>query len=179
MKVTVGSKNPVKISAVKQAFLTVFPDETWEVVGIDVKSGVSDQPMSDKESIKGATNRANRALRQAKSDFGVGLEGGLQKIGKYWFDCGWIVIVKKNGEIGIGSTIKMITPERLMKLIHEGTELGAANDIVFGKKNSKHAEGHFGLMTNNALTRTRGYTDGVIAALSRFLHPHLFTDEVS
>lgn len=174
MKVAVGSKNPVKIAAVKEAFEKVFPEEQWEVEGIEVSSGVPDQPMSDEESITGARNRANRSLKDLNADYGVGLEGGLQEINGLWFDNGWIVVMNKKGAEGVGSTVKMPTPAKLMDLIHQGIELGIANDMVFKTKNSKHAEGHFGLMTKNAITRTSGYRDGVIAALSRFVHPDLF-----
>src|SRR3989344_4029632 len=121
MKVAVGSKNPVKIEAVKRAFEIIWPEKKWDVLGVEVSSGVSNQPMSDLESIKGATTRAKRAIKALKADFGVGLEGGLQKIKKDWFDCGWIVVINKN-----------------------------------------------------AITRTTAYRDGVIAALSYFLHTHLF-----
>lgn len=62
-----------------------------------------------------------------------------------------------------------------MKLIHQGRELGDVNDILFGVENSKQGEGHFGLMTNGVLTRQQGYQDAVIAALSAFLHPELFS----
>ncbi|MCL5438700.1 MAG: inosine/xanthosine triphosphatase [Patescibacteria group bacterium] len=174
MKIVVGSKNPTKIQAAKEAFLMVFPNKKWEVVGIDVESGVVSQPMSDDESIKGARNRAKAAIKKIKANYGVGLEGGLQKIDGMWFDCGWIVIIDKEGNEGIGSTIKMHTPKKFMKLIDKGIELGIVNDMIFKTKNSKHAEGHFGLMTNGAITRTKGYRDGVISALSRFIHPELF-----
>lgn len=174
MIVAVGSKNPVKIEAVLLAFRAVFPKENWEVFGADVFSGVSDQPMSDAESIQGARNRARHAIKGLDADYGVGLEGGLQKIGDHHFDCGWIVVVDKNGNEGIGSTIKIMTPPRIMELIHQGNELGTANDVVFNKTNSKQAEGHFGLMTRNVITRTYGYRDGTISALSRFVHPQLF-----
>jgi len=53
-------------------------------------------------------------------------------------------------------------------------ELGVANDVVFGSTNSKQGEGHFGLMTKNVITRSDGYMQGVVMALSRFVHPHLF-----
>lgn len=175
MKVVVGSTNPVKIEAVKQAFDKVFPEKKWQVVGIEVLSGVPNQPMSDLESIKGARNRAKNALKKVKADFGVGLEGGLQQVGKCWFDCGWIVVLDKKGTEGIGSTIKMETPKKLMELIKKGMELGEANDVLFRTVNSKQAEGHFGLMTKNAITRTSGYKSGVIAALSHFVHPKLFS----
>lgn len=173
-KVAVGSKNPRKLESVELAFKEVWPEEKWEIVGIDSQSGVSNQPMSDEESITGARNRARHAIKEAKSDFGVGLEGGLQKIGPHHFQCGWMVVIDKNGKEGIGSSIKMNTPRRAMELIEKGMELGEVSDVLFGKVNSKRAEGYFGLMTKNAITRMKGYKDGVIVALTRFINPHLF-----
>ena len=40
--VVVGSKNPVKLTAVKEAFETVFPDDKFSFESIDVPSGVSE-----------------------------------------------------------------------------------------------------------------------------------------
>ncbi|HET7059911.1 MAG TPA: inosine/xanthosine triphosphatase [Candidatus Saccharimonadales bacterium] len=173
MKVAVGSKNPVKIESVRLAFKALWPDKKWQVEGVGVASDVSDQPMSDEESIKGAHNRAQKALEKLGADYGVGLEGGLQKTGEHWLDCGWVVVVDKDGNEGIGSTVKMIVPKKMMNLIRAGKELGEACDIVFKETNSKHGDGHFGLMTKNQITRTSGYKDGVIAALSYFVHPNL------
>lgn len=174
MKIAVGSKNPVKIACVKEAFEKVFPDIAWEVEGVDVASGVPDQPMSDIESITGAQNRAQGARDALGADYGVGLEGGLQEIENNWFDSGWIVIVDAAGNEGMGSTIRMLTPEKMMEMIREGMELGHVNDKLFGVENSKHGDGHFGLLTNGAITRTSGYRDGVIAALARFIKPEVF-----
>lgn len=174
MKVAIGSKNPVKIQSVKEAFELAWPNKKWQFIGVDVKSGVSDQPMSDLESIKGAKTRAKRALKALDGDFGVGLEGGLQKVGKDWFDAGWIAVINKAGQVGIGSTVRMITPSKMMKLIKGGMELGLVNDKLFGINNSKHGDGHFGLMTNNIITRSSGYRDGVVTALVRFLKPEVF-----
>lgn len=174
MKIAVGSKNPVKIACVKEAFEKVFPDITWKVEGVNVASGVPDQPMSDIESITGARNRAQEARDALGADYGVGLEGGLQEIENNWFDSGWIVIVDAAGNEGIGSTIRMLTPEKMMEMIREGMELGHVNDKLFGVENSKHGDGHFGLLTNGAITRTSGYRDGVIAALARFIKPEVF-----
>ena len=174
MKVAVGSKNPAKIEAVRLAFQKVYPQETWEIEGFDVGSGVSDQPMSDSESITGARNRASRAIKALHADYGVGLEGGIQQVDELYFDCGWIVVINKDGEEGIGSSPKIIVPKKMMELIQEGKELGVVCDILFGTTNSKQASGHFGLMTDDNLTRTEGYVSGIIMALSRFLHPELF-----
>ena len=174
MKVVVGSTNPVKIEATKRAFKKVWPKKKWEIVGIEVSSGVSHQPMTDKEAVKGARNRAKRALKLGKADFGVGLEGGLQEFEGIWFDTGWIVVVNKKGTQGIGSTIRMQNAPKTIKMVHEGMELGHVDDVVFKVRNSKQGDGHFGLMSKNAVTRTEAYTEGVISALVRFIHPELF-----
>jgi inosine/xanthosine triphosphatase len=172
--VTVGSANPAKINAVRVGFARVWPQMSWKIDGVTTKSGISAQPMSDSETIRGARNRATSALNSASTGWGVGLEGGLQLIDNLWFDCGWIVVIRSDGLEGIGSTARIITPPTMMRQIESGQELGSVVDAVFGTQNAKQGDGHFGLMTNNAITRTSGYADGVIMALSRFLHPELF-----
>jgi len=162
---------------VRIAFEKVWPEEKWLIEGVEVDSEVSSQPMSDEETIKGAKTRALKAIESLNADFGVGLEGGLHKIGEHWFDCGWMVIIDNKGKEGIGSTIRAHTPQKMMKFVHKGIELGDACDIVFERKNTKHAEGQFGLMTNKHITRTSGYVDGVVIALASFINPGLFENE--
>lgn len=175
MKVAIGSTNPVKIQAVKAAFKKVWPKETFIFRGVKVDSGVSHQPMSDLESIKGARNRARLALKKTKADFGVGLEGGVQKVGRNWFDCGWIVVLDRNGNEGIGSSIRMETPSKMVSLMAKNDfELGDVDDLMFNRKNSKQAEGHFGLMTGNKIIRAKAYEHAVISALVRFINPDIF-----
>jgi len=55
MKILVGSKNPVKIKAVEEAFSKYFDNIVVE--GINVNSGVSVQPVNN-ETYAGAQNRA-------------------------------------------------------------------------------------------------------------------------
>ena len=176
MKIAVGSQNPVKIEAVRLAFEELWPEERWVVEGVNVSSGVSDQPMSDEESIQGARNRAERSIKELHADYGVGLEGGLHQIGELYFDCGWVAVVDRQGIEGIGSTAKIPTPPRMVEMIKKGMEIGVVNDLIFGTQNSKQGDGHFGLMTKNVITRRSGYRDGVVMALSRFVHPELFNE---
>ena len=104
IRVAVGSTNPCKIEAVRQAFTDMFHRQQHhnnaEIVisSHDAKSGVSDQPMGDTETKEGAYNRAIAALSslslerrtdnnnddqssfpELTMEFAVGLEGGLEK----------------------------------------------------------------------------------------------------
>lgn len=174
MKIAVGSTNPTKINATKLAFRKMFPGKQIMVIGISVSSGIPDQPMSATEALTGAKNRARRALKKTRADFGIGLEGGMQKIHKYWIETGWCAIVDTKGNLGIGSSIHMQVPPKLLRHIKKGKELGQATDIEFATIESGKKTGFFGLMTNGKISRTKGYADGIIAALTRFLHPQLF-----
>ncbi len=172
--IAVGSKNPAKIEAVLNAFQTVWPEDHWVIEGYDVPSGVSDQPMSDQEAIRGAVERAGAALKMCDADFSVGVESGLQKVGSAHFGCGWIFIIDKTGKWGIGSSARVIIPEKMMDIVKTGKECGDATDILFGVENSKQNNGYFGLVSNDTVTRASAYTHGVIFALAPFLHEDLF-----
>ncbi len=76
MKIIVGSKNPNKVEAVREVFAPLFPE--LEVVGFEVSSDISDQPLSMSETIRGAMNRAKNAFHGC--DFSIGIEGGLMEV---------------------------------------------------------------------------------------------------
>lgn len=78
MRINVGSTNEVKIGAVKDIFSSYQRFVGAEVNGVDVPSGVAEQPMSLAETVRGATNRAKAAKGDA--DFGVGIEGGHMEV---------------------------------------------------------------------------------------------------
>ncbi len=82
MKILVGSKNPVKISAARETFSLYF-DNVEVVEGISVPSFVPDQPINE-ETYQGAQNRANELHKinldqNLNAEFSVGIEGGIQK----------------------------------------------------------------------------------------------------
>ena len=72
--ISVGSKNPVKVNAVANVVKRIWPDA--EVIGVDVPSGISEQPRTDEEAISGAENRAIAAMKQANVDLSRGAESG-------------------------------------------------------------------------------------------------------
>ena len=51
--VVVGSQNDAKVKSASMALARIFPSHDIEVKSVSVESGVSVQPMSDEECIKG------------------------------------------------------------------------------------------------------------------------------
>ncbi|OGH10492.1 MAG: hypothetical protein A2857_00800 [Candidatus Levybacteria bacterium RIFCSPHIGHO2_01_FULL_36_15] len=176
MIVAVGSKNKTKINPVKKIFSRHFKD--IKVVGVNVLSGVRDQPMEDGETFKGALNRASQALKKIKdAEYGVGIEGGFHKYSYGWFERSIVVVVDRNGDIGIGSSGGVVMPEKIIKRIKKGENLSQAIDATFGTKNIGKGIGMFGVFTKGAVTRTKAVEHGVAFALSRFLHKNLYQDK--
>ena len=66
-KVLIASENPVKINATKKAFEEVFTDR-FEFKGVSADSLVSDQPMSNDETLKGAINRLQN-IQHLEADY--------------------------------------------------------------------------------------------------------------
>jgi len=171
--IIVASKNPVKIEAVREG-LTAFLKEPFEITGVSVPSGVSDQPMSDAETFSGAVNRVNAALQHYPSgDYYVGLEGGVEETISGLMAFAWMVI--SNGKkVGKARTASFFLPLRVAELVHGGMELGHADDVVFSKSNSKQQNGAVGLLTNDVITRKSLYIPAVQMAFIPFLNPELY-----
>src|SRR5436309_1627853 len=94
--VAVGSTNPVKIGAVRAMIAQVWADA--RVDGVSVPSGVSDQPIGDDETIRGALARAAAARDALGTELGVGIEGGVvERSDGTMRTCAWAAIVGANG----------------------------------------------------------------------------------
>lgn len=174
-KIIVASKNPVKIRAALEGFNQMFPEEAFDIEGVSVVSGVSDQPMSNAETLQGARQRVENAyVAHTSADFWVGIEGGIEETHGEMEAFAWIVVKSKEGKVARGRTGAFFLPPRVAELVREGKELGEADDIVFGKTNSKQDNGAVGLLTDNAIHREHYYTHAIILALIPFKKKDLY-----
>ncbi|MEQ8470049.1 MAG: inosine/xanthosine triphosphatase [Marinoscillum sp.] len=85
----------------------------------------------------------------------------------------WRVVIS-NERIGKSRTSTFYLPPKVVELIHDGVELGHANDQVFGEKSSKHKGGAVGSLTGGVLGRTEYYVLAVMLALVPFKNPLLY-----
>jgi len=175
MKIIVASENPVKKKAVLTGFEKMFSGESFEVEGVSVPSGVGDQPHGDEETFRGARNRAEKASREHPgADYYVGIEGGVEERDSELGVTAWVTVKSRDGEWGKGKTSMFFLPPRVAELVREGKELGDADDIVFGRTNSKQQNGAVGLLTDNAVERAEYYREAVVFALIPFKNRKLY-----
>jgi inosine/xanthosine triphosphatase len=175
MKIVVASKSPVKIAAALEEFRRMFPEITYTHDSVSVPSGVSEQPMTDAETLTGAMNRVENARRTVPdADYWVGIEGGCEDHGEDMVAFAWVAVASKDGKTSKARAQMFLLPKQIAELIRGGMELGPADDKVFGRTNSKQQNGTVGLLTGDALNRTSYYTDAVIFALIPFKNQHLY-----
>lgn len=173
MKIAVGSKNPVKVGAVEDGFRLYYPD--CNVTGMEVESGVAEQPMTEEETVKGARQRANIALKtEINADFGVGLEGGVCEIAGKMYECAWVCVVDRAGIEGLAGGLYFELPPKVAEKIRAGGELGPIMDELTGEINVKQKLGAIGMLTKGKLDRKSAYVQIVVSAMIKFVSPEWF-----
>ena len=178
LRIAVGSKNPVKLAAVRQAFFRAFPDRPLVCVGHDVPSGVRDQPWGRDETRWGAIRRQGGALRaETGADYAVGIEGGVVEGNGGLQSIAYVAICRsRDMRPSVEHTASFRLPPRVERLLrgqepgHGKLELGAACDLVFNETNSKQQGGTVGALTRGLIDRTTYYEHAVVCALAPFLH---------
>jgi inosine/xanthosine triphosphatase len=176
MKVLVGSDNPIKIDAVKEAFSLHF--ENIDVISRAVESNVSDQPLNN-ETYIGARIRARKLLdlnisENLGAEFCVGIEGGIMQIFEKWFAFGCMCIVDNKNNEGFGTSAHFELPEEVTKRLINREELGDVMDDIMKQKNTKQGLGAIGFFTNGVMNRKELYVPGLIAALVPFNHREMY-----
>lgn len=176
VKIIVGSLNPVKLVATREAFSNYYSQA--DVFGLEVHSGVSDQPI-DEEAFEGAENRATRLLvlnykRNLAADFFVGIEGGISKIYDRWFAFGCICIINKHMQKSFGTSAHFELPQFVTERLLNREELGIVMDEIMSAKNTKQKDGAISFFTKGVMNRKELYVPGIISALVPFNHEGMY-----
>ena len=175
MKVVIASKSPVKKTSVEKAFKLLYPNTAIDFICVDAKSGVSDQPMSDEETRRGALGRVRHAKELSPGgDIYIGLEGGS---GDHYGDLhcfGWAV-AESEGTFGFGRTFSFVIPPAVHEIMKtKNLELSHAVDDFFSKSGTKTGTGLIGPLTNDAVTYMDWYVHAIVAALLPFFKKEFY-----
>ena len=181
MKINIGSKNKVKIDALKE-ILKEYPDFlNAEVICKDVDSGVSHQPKSLEETVDGAMKRAKNSFIDC--DYSVGLESGLMKVPETktgFMDVTACAIYDgKNFHLGLSSAFEY--PIKVTDYVFKNNaELSDAyRDLGFTTKAKiGEEEGIIGVLTKGRLVRKEYTKQSIIMALIHLENKELYDNKV-
>ena len=199
----VGSKRGPKLNAVNEAleaFSAVLAPETqFEVVGVEVESGVSHTPASREELMRGARQRAEALAQLARENgagwqYFVGLEGGLDVVHesaspdeivrdsasrqngqqrRVFLESWAYVSDGARGHFGRSGGIEL--PEALAhEVLENGVELSVAIDRFAGAAGIRDAQGAWGVLSSNFITRQEAFRVAVIAAFAPFYNGSMY-----
>lgn len=166
MKIVLTSTNKAKVAAVKKIFSKIF--SKFDLICVDVDSGVSATPITDNEGITGSINRIEAGkLLVKKADYYIGLEGIITKNLGGTFICGWCAIeCPKLARISFGCSGKVMIPDYISEKIKSFGELSC---LVKDNYPSELVEkldilGSNGVITNSMYTRVDEFEDAVNCA---------------
>jgi inosine/xanthosine triphosphatase len=192
--IAVGSTRRPKLNAVWEA-LTIFgpwldSNAQFDVVGVDVPSGVSHTPISRVELMAGARSRAEALVQLARREgqsheggepwcYFVGLEGGLDVVQengrRLVFLESWAYVTDGSGTGSYGRSGGVLMPEPLaVEVLDRGVELSAAIDAYAGGRGIRDAQGAWGVLTRNLITRQDAFRVAVISAFAPFFNAALY-----
>lgn len=176
MKLYVGSLNPVKVDAVREIIQDYFFLKGAEIIACETESGVSKQPLSFEETVRGAMNRA-RSIHQQNS-YAIGLESGLIDVplcSRKMDLCVCSIYDGKKYAYGISSGFEL--PTAINNYLTTGKF--DLNDASFGigiTSNEKvgSSEGLIGILTRNRVTRKDYTKQALQMALIQLDFPEMY-----
>lgn len=200
--IAVGSKRGPKLNAVKEALedfsASLAHDARFEVLGVEVESGVSHTPASREELMRGARQRAEALVEKGRRDradwqYFVGLEGGLDVVHeglpldetprhsglqqnglrRVFLESWAYVSDGVRGHYGRSGGIEL--PEALAhEVLENGVELAEAIDRFAGAIGIRDAQGAWGVLSSNFITRQEAFRIAVIAAFAPFYNVRMY-----
>lgn len=176
MKALVATKNEGKIESAKKALSIYF--ENIEIIGISVKSDVSEQPVND-EIFEGAKNRIRNLKKYAKdnkihTDLYMSVESGINKLPCGWVISNFAIIEDKEGLVSYGMGPSFPVPDRYIKDIIE-TDFSNVMNKVFGKDEERHNRGGgIQMLTKGQITRVDSSKIAFIMALTKFINGEIW-----
>ncbi|MBN2335290.1 inosine/xanthosine triphosphatase [Candidatus Bathyarchaeota archaeon] len=173
MKIAVGSSNPVKLDAARDAFQRYYDDV--DTVSVNVSSDVRPFPVGDKEIMTGAGNRAKAAKAAVPDcDFSVGIEGGAVHAEGRWFDRSYAVVMWE-GKMGVGCSAGYeIDKDIQRRLTPESDASKKVIEDILGEEGIFRTEGVIGALSGGVLNRRSLLRDAVICALTRVVSPRFY-----
>ncbi len=181
MRIVVGSKNPNKFNAVKEAFAMFSQFEGAEFTFVGAASDVADQPIGHEETVKGAKNRSKNAFQT--SGISVGLESGLVRVPQT--STGYmnltICSIYDSTNYFIGSGPGFELPSVITRLVvDEGLELDDAilKSGMTDNPRIGYSDGIIGIMTGGIVTRKAYMVPAVTMALAGYLSKNTVNQNV-
>lgn len=166
INIAIGTKNPTKVAAIKLAFQGIEA----KFIETSVPSGVSAQPLTDDETIKGAINRARNSREQEQTDIGIGLEGGVVSSEHGLLLCNWGAIVDRDRSPIIAGGARILLPEEVAYGVRAGKELSEVMEEYTKQKDVRSKEGAIGIFTNGHVNRTDMFTHVVKLLIGQYTY---------
>ncbi|MEW6329335.1 MAG: inosine/xanthosine triphosphatase [Candidatus Micrarchaeota archaeon] len=163
LRIALGSTNPNKINGVRAVAKKIFPFLA-HVEGVRINSCAGRQPFG-KSTIGGAVERAGRAHKKLRADYGVGLESGLFEFGKRYFDFLWCA-VHDGEQTTLGCSMGFEVPRKIVERIkRERSDMGDMFSEIAGIEKIGEKGGALGFLSRGLAGREEMVQQAFLCAM--------------
>ena len=177
MKLNIGSKNIVKIEALKETIKNYDFLSDAEIITKEVNSDVREQPMTIDETVDGAINRAKASY--GNCDYSIGIESGFMKIksAKTGYIEVTVCAIYNGTNTSLGFSSAFECPPKVMKNILDNNQdltqacnsVGLTADPKLGQ-----AQGIIGILTKGRVKRKDYTRQAITMALIQLDNKELY-----
>lgn len=168
--IRVASLNKNKIDAVEEVF------RSFKVEGFACDSGVSEQPDTFQDIIRGAINRAKSVFKRT-CEYSIGIEDGIAPVpgtrSGYMNFCVCAIFDGKRIFLGLGPAFEY-PAECTRRVLDEGITISEAFTPFTGRSGIGYEEGIIGWLTNGAINRKDYTKHAVEMAKIQIDNPELY-----
>jgi len=157
----------------------------FEITGVEVPSGVRHTPLSREDIMRGARQRTEALLQIARETheqwkYFVGLEGGLEVVHENGLRQvlleSWAYVSDSSGCGAFGQSGAVLVPEPLaIRVVDQGIELSEAIDAFAGGRGIRDAQGAWGVLTRNLITRQDAFRIALVNAFAPFFNREIYS----
>lgn len=173
-KIVLTSKNPVKLSVVKNTVEQILPDISFEYVPLDLDA--KNAELFGKELI---VNYMIDILAKARefvsgAEYYVCMQGGMEDTGSEMHETAYVMVSDSTGRSEISRCSTFRVPTQVANEVRNGKDFAKSVDEFFKVQDTKTAGGFVSILTKGIVNKESHYSQPFTIALSTLVQKSWF-----
>jgi non-canonical (house-cleaning) NTP pyrophosphatase len=173
-KIVLTSKNPVKISAVKNIVEQLFLDTYFEYIPLDLDA--KNAELFGKQQILAFMKNSLSSAREAISDaeYYVCMQGGMEDSGDEMHETAYVMVSDSSGRSEVSGCSTFRVPTQVANEVRNGKDFAKSVDEFFKVQNTKTTGGFVSILTNGIVNKESHYSQPFAIAISTLIQKSWF-----
>jgi inosine/xanthosine triphosphatase len=173
-KIVLTSKNPVKLSVVKNIVEQLLPDISFEYISLDLDTKKAE--LFGKEHIVGYMTDILSKARESVSDaeYYVCMQGGMEDNEGEMHETAYVIVSDSTGRNEVSRCSTFRVPTQVANEVRNGKDFAKSVDEFFKVQDTKTTGGFVSILTKGIVNKESHYSQPFAIALSTLIQKSWF-----